>query len=211
MPLRCIEKEGVVYLFRDEFDMIVGSEIIVDRQYETPETPPPGSVFIDIGCCHGVWSCLMSKRVTNAKLLCIDPMPVNCELTRLNLEQNGHPTENQLILQAAVGRGSCMEFQDCMEGGGRLNVPVMTLGHLLDAVKLKWGSEDVFTLKSDCEGGEYGFVETMTQSDANHIHWFVGEQHSGVSDSYDLEPRLNALGFKKVTSSMEHLFKYKRA
>jgi FkbM family methyltransferase len=218
--------DGVKYWVRNAMDEQFGCDILVHRQYDIPVNPPPGSVFIDIGCCHGVWASQQAVKCPNARIVAVDILPENCALTRSNLLENGCAESNFLILHAAVGKGALMQGTRPYErnfvgfgvqhggsgDGSREAVPVFTLRMLLDSIREKWEVESIFGIKLDCEGGEYGFFESATEDDARHVLWFVGEFHNGDAGNYNLEPRLRSLGFDLI-SGEEHwpLFKYRKA
>lgn len=217
--------DGVKFWSRNQMDEGFGVDILIGRQYSIPETPPPGSIFIDIGCCGGIWAAQQVAKCPGAKIIAVDILPENCETTRRSLLANGCKESDMFILHAAAGRGELMQgtrpggdnfigfgVQHGGSGdGSREAIPVYTLRMLLDTAQDQWGVNKVFGVKLDCEGGEYGFFESATPEDAQKVSWFVGEFHNGDPGQYDLVPRLEILGFDLI-SGPEHwpLFKYRK-
>lgn len=176
MSMTTMSRMGLTIFVRDEEpaydDKFTVREIFDEDAYQfDPEWVRDG-VVIDIGTNIGCFSLLASLHAK--KVLSFEPEPHNLEMLRLNVEVNNAPIE---VIPHPVGHPR-LTFIDNGSGHSQIGqthgspVEVVDVNPYLDEF------DRIALVKLDCEGGEYEFVETISEENIKKIDRMVGEFHS---------------------------------
>lgn len=200
-------------------DLSLHAEPLSRQLLLEPSLYREGDLFIDIGAYAGIWSSLVGVSYPGSRGIAVEPLPDNIGLIQEQFALNGL-TERFHTLQGAVGYGKTV---DISYGGGEsmwmgyeksestphklISVTVFSLYDLLIYCLEHFKSDRVFTMKIDCEGGEYGFLDSTGVSELQHMCWIVGEYHHGWERIHE---KLSFAGFKVLHGIWENraLFKY---
>lgn len=177
------------------------NEVFRDRRYcRTGFEIRPGDTVVDVGANIGMFTLWAAPLCRPGRLLAVEPSPV-CEVLRDNVERNG--LDNVVVVPAALGEDGVeleLVYYPGLNGlthasdmsqsrlgqwvlhwfvdrdrrpATKIRVPCQSLGTLLDEA----GIQRVDYLKLDCEGGEYGILETLREEDWNRIDKIAMEFH----------------------------------
>lgn len=168
----------------------------------------PGDTVFDVGSNFGAFAIVASRAVgPSGRVLAFEPSPEAFQRLSENLERNH--CENVEAHPFAIGgqSGTAELFEHEKSAYNSLfsdldgkklvpksvhNVPVKTLEQVLD----ERGLDRVDLLKLDCEGAEYGILETLTPAVAGRIKQIAMEAHRIPGhDVEELFSRLDQLGF----------------
>ena len=149
----------------------------------------PGGVMIELGAFWAYYSLWFAQVVPDAKLILIEPDPVNLEIGKRNLELNNRSAE---WVQASVGPASLPPRPFACESDGRERMlPEVCVDELLN----RFGVERCEVLLSDIQGAEVGMLEGAVNSiKAGRIRWVVISTHH-VSISLDPATHAKCLAF----------------
>lgn len=163
-----------------------------DDEYDLDHLVVDG-VFADVGAHIGIISLAVLLDNPNAKAILVEPIPENIALARRTMMANNFD-DRVTFVEAAVGTDSIRyggdEADDRYVGnigthdGHTITVKTITLPAL---VKLAGGR--IAAMKIDCEGGEWGFLDSKALSKVDTI---FGEWH-GSGDEFNGPERLRAL------------------
>ena len=145
--------------FEDDWEACERS--IVREQLATAD------VFIDVGACHGIYSCLAASM--GLRVAAIEPDSANLQILMSNIRANGFDTVEvfPVALSGAAGVRELFGAHDIASltpgwfgagGDSARYVPTNTLDNLFAS---RWRDERVF-VKVDAEGEEYGVLQGAT-------------------------------------------------
>lgn len=177
MSMSTMARQGLTIFVRDEEpkydDKFTVREIFDEDAYRFDPKWVKGGIVVDIGTNIGCFSMLAAVSGA-AKVLSFEPEPHNLEVLRLNVEANELPID---VIPHPVGYPRLTHIDD---GSGHsqigrdtgAEVKVVDVNPYLDPF------ERIALVKLDCEGGEYEFVETISEENLAKIDRIVGEFHS---------------------------------
>jgi FkbM family methyltransferase len=164
-----------------------------------PPVDVPADLVVDLGANIGLTSLWYAKRYGAKRVLCVEPVPENARLARLNLIANGVEGE---VLEAAVGPENGLVHLD--ESGdfnlGRVAdhgrpVPAMSIEAILGHLP---ADRRIDLLKVDIEGAE----EALIQGDLDwldRVGAVIAELHPALGvDCSTFIARLESHGFRYV-------------
>lgn len=180
-------------------DLNILTKLIGDDEYGMNELNQICSdikVILDIGGHIGGFGMVAKSFWPDARLIAVEPNPVNADLYRRNLKDNGL-YHNCKVIQAAVGYDkncNCLVHAPTTTGGDVMrsrekaneyiskdyrfynsldaeNVRVINIEELTD------GIDRIDLAKWDCEGGEVGCFRNMADETASKFRFMVGEYH----------------------------------
>lgn len=177
MSMSTMERKGLTIFVRDEEpefdDKFTVREIYDEDAYRfNPDWVKDGIVF-DIGTNIGCFS--MLSAISGAKkIYSFEPEPHNFEMLTLNIEANNLPIEP---IKHAVGHPR-ITYIDNGSGHSQIGQDTGSEVEVVDINPYMDDLERIALVKVDCEGGEYEFFETISDSNLAKIDRIVGEFHS---------------------------------
>ncbi len=156
-------------------DKFTITEIFDDNAYQLDPKWVKDGVVIDVGTNIGCFSLLAASSGAR-QVLSFEPEPHNLQMLRMNVEANNLSSVIQ-VFPYAVGKPR-MTFIDDASGHSQIGqdfgseVEVVDINTYLDPI------DRISLVKLDCEGGEYEFVETISDKNLKKIDRIVGEFHS---------------------------------
>jgi FkbM family methyltransferase len=201
-------RSGETYVLGDGiYEARVLNEIWADRAYEpTPDfVIKPGWNVIDAGAHKGIFAVRAARA--GAKVIALEPEPVNFAALRFNLERNRCGLAKALpaalwsqageaVLHYFGGDASTNFSLVLGAGDGSTEmVPTVTLQSLVDQM----GRVDL--LKLDIEGAEIAVLkstppETLQRIDRIVLDYYIeGAADKGESDAHEIASLLTPLGF----------------
>ncbi|MBE7702821.1 MAG: FkbM family methyltransferase [Cyanobacteria bacterium SIG28] len=151
----------------------------------------PGDVVIDIGANVGMVSIYLAKRYPFLKIYSYEPVLLNFENLKRNLERNSIPegiiTAERLAvtadgrpvsLKTCIGNTGGSQFADHAGNGFvqksvDINVPSITLEEIIKKHDIK----KIKLLKIDCEGAEHEILYNCPTKILKKIEYLRGEFH----------------------------------
>jgi FkbM family methyltransferase len=177
MSMATMSRNGLTIFVRDEEpafdDKFTVREIFDEDAYRFDPKWVKDGVVIDIGANIGCFSLLAAKSGAK-KILSFEPEPHNLEILNLNVAANDLPIE---VIPHPVGYPR-LTYIDNGSGHSQIGresgspVEVIDINPYLDQI------DHILLVKLDCEGGEYEFVETISDENLKKIERMVGEFHS---------------------------------
>jgi len=200
---------GIVARLRDGTrDGHVFHRIFIGDEYRLRELDLEGGWVVDVGAHGGFFA--LRAAMAGARVLCVEPAPVNLELLRAQIARNrleGRVVVRAGALGAKAGRatlrcdGDPYGYAVARAGaaapaeGRALEVDCTTLEALLD----EHGVDRCLLLKLDCEGSEYGILGAASDAALRRcerirmeLHVTPGEEEAPLG----LRRRLEAAGFR---------------
>lgn len=181
---------------------------------------------LDIGAHIGCVSVLLALDYPDLRVVAVEPVPENAEQARENVRLNHLEERVTVLCQAAAGPGVAEQvvsygyrhYEGIGDGytsahrfvGGMFasrgdpefspSVPAVSL----DALLSRFGIAEVALLKIDCEGCEWGFLDTPAVAKVRTI---VGEYHAKLPDQVDYTdcPKARLLELLAATHAVEFL------
>jgi len=139
---------------------------------------------VDIGANVGVASLLFSQ-FSGARVLAFEPLPANLAKLRRNIEQNN--LDNIIPVAAAVSSAkgeATFHVNPVANVGGRLDGSPAGAGNAITVPTITWsdvramsGTNDIFLVKMDCEGGEYDILVSIPDDELRRIPYLTFEIH----------------------------------
>jgi FkbM family methyltransferase len=225
-PFEAIDAEGTrLRLEPGAGDSFTFFEIMIRHDYlRHGITLRPGDTVVDIGANFGAFSTLAARIVgPSGKVFSFEPSPLTYQRLIGNLALNG--LSHVEAFPEAVGgeagsailhmnpKSALSSIFEAVDGrlsstGSTHGVAVRTLGEFLEFK----GIERVDLLKIDCEGAEYGILDSLSPQTAARIRQISMEVHKLPGRStQELSDRLDALGFDVQPSAPMVAFNRDRA
>lgn len=178
-------------------DALTVNACCAEDEYDLPSV---SGIALDVGAHIGGVAVALLLDNPDLRVIAIEALPENADLIQTNVERNG-VADRCTVIRGAVGKGDApirifygntdTEFARSHEfiGNGdwrgedhrHVDAPVVTLDNLV----LAYGEFSL--LKTDCEGGEWDFLDTPA---VRHVGTIVGEWHErrgfGVTRLHDL-------------------------
>jgi FkbM family methyltransferase len=172
-----MSRNGLTIFVRDEEpefdDKFTVREIFDEDAYQfNPEWVKDG-VVVDIGTNIGCFSLLAASSGAR-KVISFEPEPHNLEVLRINVEANNLPIQ---VIPHPVGHPR-ITFIDNGSGHSQIGRDTGSEVEVIDINPLLDPYDEIALVKLDCEGGEYEFVETVSDENMKKIKRMVGEFHS---------------------------------
>lgn len=199
------EHDGCKFMVREGTNDRDVIRSVFQGEYAVPDhsKPPAGSASIDVGAHIGAFSVWACKVYEEHAVLAIEPLPENVQLiienTRLNkadinVRNGAAGSESVKLIEIGYnceedesGRihhfvGNAMGVK---RGGKSFVAARFTLKDMLERTEY-FGSGKVWTLKLDCENGEYPLIAEASVADLQRCKWIIGEYHDkGLSPIKD--------------------------
>lgn len=200
-PLQLHLKNGTRLFIRDFMSLYIYHEIFLDQVYDA-ELKSPAPLVIDIGANTGFFALYVKQRWPDAKLMCFEPMPDNCDQLKKNIGAN--QLDGVDLYQRGVA-GTCARatlhvhakniggHSIYAERAGSVSIPisVVDIGTVLNLA----GDAPCDLLKIDCEGCEYDIINSLTREQAERISQILYEPTPALYDANALNARLRQLGY----------------
>lgn len=194
-------KDGVRLFIRDFMSLYIYHEIFLDEVYDA-ELENRAPLVIDIGANTGFFALYAKRRWPDAKLMCFEPLPGNCDQLEKNIGANqldGVELYRQGVAGACAQAALHVHAKNIgghsiyAERAGGVSVPisVIDIGTVLGLA----GNASCDLLKIDCEGCEYDIINSLTQEQANRIGQILYEPTPSLYDVTMLNGRLRQLGY----------------
>jgi FkbM family methyltransferase len=179
-------------------DIKIINEIIAGDQYELKELSeniPEPKIIIDVGGHIGTFGIFAKSLWPKAKIIAIEPNPINAALYRMNLKDIFNDTESVVINKAisyssdntvyvggarTTGGGVMMTKEQSMNIDNYrfsdyvVNSEITTIEEILEEFKI----DKVDLIKWDCEGGEIDAFKNMKLETKKKLGFMVGETHT---------------------------------
>ena len=159
--------------------------------YEVLNIVPKGGVMVECGSFWSYYSLWFHKEIEEAKNIMIEPMPLKCELGKLNFELNNFDGE---FINGYIGNQYNENSTFLDWDGARYDIPSVTIDHLFD----KYYLEKIDVLHADIQNNEMtllnGSINALTNKKIDYL--FLGT-HSYNAPIVD---RLESLGYHIVES-----------
>lgn len=194
-----ISQSGLVFhtrIDKNYQDVKIINEVIAGDQYELKDMAAniePPKLILDIGGHIGTFGCFAKSFWPDARIIALEPNPVNAELYRRNLSENFGDMESVVINKAlsyspnvntylsgsrTTGGGILVnrEFVKNLEDyrtGESFEVKTTTLEEIL----IQHGIDRVDLVKWDCEGAEFAAFRDMSLETKQKLGFMVGEVH----------------------------------
>ena len=160
-------------------------------------------LIIDIGSHIGLFVLLVSKKCKSGKIFCFEPIMENYELLLKNLQDNHISNVYPFNIAVSDREQKIKVYLNSDQAGHSIylestsyvNVQSTTLKMIMDDNRI----ERCNLLKIDCEGAEYGIIESLPDQYLNKIDKMVIEYHFANVKSEPLDRlvhKLNSNSFK---------------
>lgn len=189
------------------WDARIVREIFVEQPYTQGVSLPPRPVIVDVGGYIGDFSLFAAQCLNARRVLVYEPTEENFELLLKNIALN-RMEDRITAVPRAVGPSKTLTLNVRKQEHEQINVseffypdaekrtlPCDTLSDVISAL----GPDRADLLKLDCEGGEYGIVDGMTEKEADRFPTLVLEYHKveGFEGKFEkLTQRLKALKYQ---------------
>lgn len=200
-PLQLHLKNGTRLFIRDFMSLYIYHEIFLDQVYDA-ELESRAPLVIDIGANTGFFALYAKQRWPDAKLMCFEPMPDNCDQLEKNIGAN--QLDGVDLYQRGVA-GTCAQatlhvhakniggHSIYAERAGSVSIPITVVD--IGTVLYLAGDASCDLLKIDCEGCEYDIINSLTQEQADRISQILYEPTPALYDVNALNGRLRQLGY----------------
>ena len=138
-----------------------------------------GKNILDGGAHHGQYSIVFGKGAKNqGRLIAVDPFPMNCVLTDINMRLND--LKYEMVQSALSTRNGVVHFTNKSNGNisdaGELEVKTYTVSHLMP---------DVQVIKLDIEGEEFNIVPAEIDALKKIEAWIIEVHPQSTKDHPD--------------------------
>lgn len=190
-----------------EFKCIVMDDCYLKGFHLDKLVPRRKMTICDIGANLGFCSLYLKSRFPNSVIYCFEPLDVNFQYLRTNLELN--PDREIVPIHAGVAseRGTITLYSGCDDdfptdsssiranGAGTLfTVDTVRLEDVIDEYRIA----KIDLLKVDCEGAEYDIFYNSRQGVFDIVDNIVMDVHGGAGENENIEAicaHLQELGF----------------
>jgi FkbM family methyltransferase len=211
-------------------DLNILTKLIGDDEYgiqELNQLDIEVKNILDIGGHIGGFGLIAKSFWPEARLIAVEPNPLNAKLYRQNLKDNGL-YHNVKVIEAAAGYDkncNCLVHAPSTTGGGVMRSREKASEYIdggyrfynsLDAQDVKIitieeitkDMERVDLAKWDCEGGEVDCFRNMTDRCAEKFRFMVGEYHIWSRDQLHLKADIVdcIMFWKDVKRKFSHLY-----
>jgi FkbM family methyltransferase len=186
-------------VFAPWLDLNIITKLIGDDEYglmDFNQVASDVNTIFDIGGHIGGFGLVAKRLWPNARLIAIEPHPVNHELYIKNLKDNGL-YDNCEIIRGAVGynkEATCLVHAPSTTGGDILKTKKEAQKYIDSGYRFYNGIDDenvrVYTIeeltsgidridlaKWDCEGGEIDCFKNISKECASKFRYMLGEYH----------------------------------
>lgn len=168
------------------------------------------NLIIDIGANVGIFSIYVAQTYPG-QVIAIEPIPGNVARLRANLEANGITNVTVMPVAAAGHDGELELYVDEVSVGAHVSspeerrrgqnvatFPAVGLGTLLR----QRADQTIDLIKMDCEGAEYGILESVTASEVRNVRHLSLEVHDldRERNLRALQERVEHLGYRTRTA-----------
>ena len=142
----------------------------LEYEWVIQNIPLKNQAIIDAGAHHGQYSVVFALGAEHAsQLISVDPHPMNCLLTEINLLLN--QAKPQIEQSAVAGKSGTVHFAD--ESNGRI---IQNGGMVVNAKTLSQILPNVNVIKLDVEGAEFEIIP-QSIAELNAVHTWIVEIH----------------------------------
>ena len=175
---------AVLHTRRNQSDLHMIDEIWAFRKYDYfGFQVAPDDVVVDIGANIGTFAVYAATECRAGRVISFEPHPENFAMLRKNVESNrltsvtcvneavaGVP--GKALLQVSEGNAGAHSLGG-QRTDGSVEVDCCTLQEVVD----RFGLDSIDYLKLDCEGSEYGILETAPEDLMRRIRRISMEYH----------------------------------
>lgn len=167
-------------------DTFVFREMAADV-YRAREYVRSGDVVLDIGANVGAFALHVKSHIPGAVVICVEPIPSNCEVLRKNVGDRA--VVEALALSGAAGSLTMYDFGDAASACHSIydvaaategTRPVQVATDTLEGLMAKHGLERVRFLKMDCQGAEFEIVPSTSHETLARIDCIAMEVHPSI-------------------------------
>ena len=167
------------------------------------------ALVLDVGAHIGTASVVLSKLHAGT-ILCFEPIPGNCQWLRENLAAN-HAGKAVVVEAAMADRDGSIEFAvdpNSSVAGHRAGIVAADPHAFSQTLRVKsvtlrsalanYPNSEIFLVKADCEGGEYGLVDQLDSDLLPRVRHMTFEVHDldRARNVTALKAKLQRLGFQ---------------
>lgn len=164
-------------------EMLTINEIYFDKPYDKFFAPQKNWVIVDVGANFGIYALRASKMVgENGQVIAIEPEPLNFKILKQHVRIN--KIRNMLLVNLAMGdkvgtvklflNGNGFNSIKQQNSGKYVKVPLTTLDHTLDALKIK----HIDLLKIDVEGAELDVLKGLRKLPKHIVIEYHGAENA---------------------------------
>ncbi len=168
----------------------------------------PGDVVLDIGANVGAFACHVLKHVPGVKLICVEPIPSNCQVLRRNVGDRA--AVEALAVSGTSGTLTMFDFGDAASAchsiydvGADGALPIQVATQTLQGLMAKYELQRVRFLKMDCQGAEFEIIPSTPHDVLARIDCIAMEIHPSI---WGLEGRIGNI--PEATSKMTRLYRH---
>ena len=118
---------------------------------------PARSTMVELGSGWGFYSMWFAREVADARLVCVEPDPVNLNVGKQNFLRNGVTGR---FVQASVGRRSLPPRPFECESGPPIDTPEISVDDLIASE----GLSSIELLLADIQGAEFSMLQGATRA-----------------------------------------------
>jgi len=165
-------------------DILAYADIILHEQYAAPVAPPV-SFVLDAGANVGITAAYLLDRFPDARLVALEPDPINAALCRSNLTQFG---SRATVLQAALTpTPTRVRMRAALQGTWAASIDEDPNGEIegIDVASLcaRFGVEQIDILKIDIEGAELELFSHPDRTWLARVRTVLVELESAASEA----------------------------
>ena len=171
-----------ITLRTDSTDLMALTNVWLTKEYSKSGFEVKNNdVIIDVGAHIGLFSLLISKQCMSGKIFCFEPILENYELLVKNLQENHisnvYPyniavSDNEQKIKIYLNSDQAGHSM-LLESKSFIEVNSTTLKKIIDDHEI----DKCDLLKIDCEGAEYGIIESLPTQYLNKIEKMIIEYH----------------------------------
>lgn len=184
-------------------------ENLLRMDYITNKTKiSPGDTVVDIGANIGCFTIFASSQVgSSGRVIAIEPDKLTFEQLLKNIELNkltnvtpinmAISDKNELIALNVCSNSQYASIYDQVDSRQMKDKTITVESKTLEKLTREFNINEVNFLKLDCEGAEYGILDSLTPEFASRIAKLSMEVHKVPGrDAQEIKTRLTDLGFQ---------------
>ena len=187
-------------------DLMALTNVWIIKEYENEKIIIKNNdIIIDVGAHIGLFSLFISQFCKNGKIFSYEPVSENFDLLKSNIDLN--ECKNIFPFRLGISEKSSkikIFLNDDQSGHSIVSNNVHHPSVVIDSILLKeiFDNNEISTcnlLKLDCEGAEYGIINSLPNEYFDKIEKIIIEYHFADSQpelSHNLIQKIREMGFK---------------